>query len=109
MMDKYFVTISIALVVTIVVVYLWKRAQFEPFGIEENIAHGILYRENPCGAYIDCRSCAAAAGCGWCADAERCAPMAPDGFPIRYRADTGALMPVCAPYGFIVDAPKCFD
>ncbi len=80
----------------------------EGFDLEENAAHGIYYKENPCGRFRECRACAAAAGCGWCADAERCAPMAQDGFPIRYRADTGAMLPVCAPYGFITEARKCF-
>lgn len=81
----------------------------EGFDIYENAAHGIFYKENPCGGYTECRSCAAAAGCGWCADVERCAPMGQDGFPIRYKADTGARLPVCAPYGFIVEAAKCFN
>ncbi len=85
---------------------LWQAK--EPFELEENAAHGIFYRENPCGRFRECGACAAAAGCGWCADAERCAPMAQDGFPIRYRADTGAMLPVCAPYGFITEARKCF-
>lgn len=79
----------------------------EGFNASENLAHGILYKENPCGAHKDCRTCAAAAGCGWCADVERCAPMAQDGFPIRYTADTGARLPICAPYGFIREVGKC--
>ncbi len=77
--------------------------------LEENAAHGIFYKENPCGSHRECRSCAAAAGCGWCADAERCAPMGQDGFPIRYKADTGAALPICAPFGFITEARKCFE
>ncbi len=90
------------------VVGFWVLPLREAFDLEENAAHGIFYRENPCGRFRDCRACAAAAGCGWCADAERCAPMAQDGFPIRYKADTGAMLPVCAPYGFITEARKCF-
>ncbi len=81
----------------------------EGFDLEANLQHGILYKENPCGRFRNCRDCAAAAGCGWCSDAERCAPMAQDGYPIRYTADTGARLPVCAPYGFILEADKCFD
>jgi hypothetical protein len=98
-----------AILAIAIAVYVFFQSKKEPFELEENATHGIFYKENPCGGYADCRSCAAAAGCGWCADASRCAPMGQDGFPIRYKADTGARLPVCAPYGFIVEAPKCFD
>ena len=79
---------------------------------------GFSYAENPCGEYTDCRSCADAAGCGWCSEFDVCIPMAQDGFPQRvqngvdypyggknfsgYRQD-----PLCAPFGFINRPEKC--
>jgi hypothetical protein len=46
---------------------------------------GFSYASNPCGEFKDCRSCADAAGCGWCPDMRQCQPMAQDGFPIRTK------------------------
>lgn len=46
---------------------------------------GFAYAANPCGAFRDCRTCADAAGCGWCPDLRKCEPMAQDGFPIRTK------------------------
>jgi len=46
---------------------------------------GFAYASNPCKAFKDCRSCADAAGCGWCPDLRKCQPMAQDGFPIRTK------------------------
>jgi len=58
---------------------------------------GFAYNENPCKAYRNCRSCAGAAGCGWCADLGVCQPMAQDGFPIRTK-DLTTGNPVVSPY-----------
>ena len=46
---------------------------------------GFAYASNPCGGFKDCRTCADAAGCGWCPDLRQCQPMGQDGFPIRTK------------------------
>jgi len=46
---------------------------------------GFSYASNPCASFKSCRSCADAAGCGWCPDLKQCQPMAQDGFPIRTK------------------------
>ena len=60
-------------------------------------AEGFAYERNPCGGFNNCRSCAAAAGCGWCPDLGQCQPMAQDGFPIR-TADLTTGNPMVSPY-----------
>lgn len=91
--------IHVVFLIVIAIAMLWFGASREGFQADfQDI--GILYKVNPCGDYTDCRSCADAAGCGWCADSGTCAPMARDGFPIRYRDRFGSRRPICAPYGF---------
>jgi hypothetical protein len=46
---------------------------------------GFAYASNPCGKFKSCKTCADAAGCGWCPDLRKCQPMAQDGFPIRTK------------------------
>lgn len=46
---------------------------------------GFSYASNPCAGFKSCRTCADAAGCGWCPDLKQCQPMAQDGFPIRSK------------------------
>jgi len=46
---------------------------------------GFAYASNPCGGFKDCKTCADAAGCGWCPDLRQCQPMGQDGFPIRTK------------------------
>lgn len=58
---------------------------------------GFSYASNPCGEFTDCRSCADAAGCGWCPDLRECQPMAQDGFPIRTKDNSTGDMDV-SPY-----------
>jgi hypothetical protein len=53
---------------------------------------GFSYASNPCASFKSCRTCADAAGCGWCPDLKQCQPMAQDGFPIRSKDNsTGDL------------------
>ena len=61
------------------------------------MAEGFSYLRNPCGNHTTCRSCATAAGCGWCPDFGQCQPMAQDGFPIRTE-DLTTGNPVVSPY-----------
>lgn len=58
---------------------------------------GFSYASNPCGGFRDCRTCADAAGCGWCPDLRVCQPMAQDGFPIRTKDITTGDMDI-SPY-----------
>jgi len=69
-------------------IFLWAAFQTK---------EGFAYNENPCKAFGDCRSCAGAAGCGWCSDLGQCQPMAQDGFPIR-TADLTTGAPGVSPY-----------
>ena len=89
--------------------WLESKGREEAFQDAQYAQYGIFYAANPCGGHADCKSCAAAAGCGWCSDAKRCAPMGKDGFPIRYKDNYGSRIPVCAPYGFIIEAGKCWE
>ena len=91
--------IHILFLIGVAVMALWFGVSREGFQTEfQDI--GILYSVNPCGDHTECRSCAEAAGCGWCAEKEKCVPMGRDGFPIRYRDRFGSRRPICAPYGF---------
>ena len=49
------------------------------------LSEGFSYASNPCASFKSCRTCADAAGCGWCSDLKQCQPMAQDGFPIRSK------------------------
>ena len=60
---------------------------------------------NPCEGHADCKSCAGAAGCGWCTDKSVCLRMAQDGYPER----TGELLGhhVCNPFKFRIFPEQC--
>lgn len=88
-------------------------------GLGPMLQEGFIYKGNPCGDRRDCRSCAAAAGCGWCGDLKQCWPMAQDGFPLRVEPEMGPenvpleikdftrQVPVCGPYRFVIEPERC--